>query len=74
MNRKRICVEWTIGKVTSIWAGLDMAAHNQIYLNRPGALYVLACLFTNFHTCLYGSETGGYFGCAAPTLASYMDQ
>jgi hypothetical protein len=51
-----------------------MAAHNQIYLNRPGALYVLACLFTNFHTCLYGSETGGYFGCAAPTLASYMDQ
>lgn len=75
MSRKRVCVEWTIGKITSaLWSSMDFAAHNQIYLNRPGAKYLLACILTNFHTCLYGSETGKYFSCRAPPLAWYMNQ
>lgn len=73
MNRKRICVEWTIGLVYNKWASLDMSAHNQMYLNRPGAKYLLACLLTNFHTCIYGNETTKYFSCQPPTLESYMD-
>jgi hypothetical protein len=72
MNRKRICVEWSIGKILSQGASLDMSVHQQIYLNRPGALYIVGCLMTNFHTCVYGSETGLYFACKAPTLESYM--
>ncbi len=72
MSRKRICVEWTIGYVTAKWAALDFDAHNQIYLNQPGTKYLLACILTNFHTCLYGCETGKYFVCNAPTLAFYM--
>jgi hypothetical protein len=72
MNRKRICVEWTIGKIVQQGASLDMSVHQQIYLNRPGALYLVGCLLTNFHTCVYGSQTGLYFSCKAPTLQSYM--
>ena len=72
MNRKRICVEWTIGKIVQQGASLDMSAHQQIYLNRPGALYLVGCLLTNFHTCVYGSQTGLYFSCKSPTLESYM--
>lgn len=72
LGRRRICVEWTIGKVLQQGASLDMSAHQQIYLNRPGSLYLVGCLLTNFHTCVYGSQTGLYFSCKAPLLASYM--
>jgi len=43
---------------------VQMMAVNQIY--------IVAVLLSNAHTCLYGSNVGEYFDCAAPKLYDYM--
>ncbi len=60
----RVCasVEWGFGKVS-----------NQKVFHQPISTYFLiASLFTNAHTCLYGSEISAYFGLAPPSLEEYF--
>jgi hypothetical protein len=73
MSRSRECVEWGFGLVCSLWAGIDWDRKLQLYLNRPGSLYLTAGILTNMHVCLYGSLTSRYFSCWPPfTLEEYM--
>ena len=40
--------------------------------NRPLTRARAQVLFSNLHTCCYGSQTTGVFGVAPPTMAEYL--
>lgn len=71
MAQKRIVVEWSFGKMQQLFAVTDFEAHLQVYLNRPARTYLVCAILCNMHTCCYGSQTGRYFRCRAPTLEEY---
>jgi hypothetical protein len=71
MAQKRICVEWAFGKMQQTFAVTDFEAHLQVYLNRPARTYLVCTILCNMHTCCYGSLTGRYFRCRAPSLEDY---
>ncbi len=72
MSAVRECVEWSFGKVVSIFAFLDFKKNLKILLSPVGTLYITGVLLTNFHTCLYGSECSVYFDCEPPSLEEYL--
>ncbi|CAC5395948.1 unnamed protein product [Mytilus coruscus] len=71
MSAVRVSVEWTFGKVISLFAFLDFKKNLKMYLQPVGKYYVVATIFSKCHTCLYGSETGTFFGLNPPTLEEY---
>jgi len=44
----------------------------KLQLSPISKYYIAAALLTNIHTCLYGSQTGAYFNCVAPSVESYL--
>lgn len=72
MSRVRVSVEWTFGKITSLFAFLDYKKNMKLYLQPVAKYYLVATILTNCHTCLYGSETGMFFGLNPPTLEEYL--
>jgi hypothetical protein len=72
MSKVRQCVEWSIGKTINLFAFLDFKKNQKLLLQPVGKYYVVATLLCNFHTCVYGSQTGRYFQLAPPTLANYI--
>jgi hypothetical protein len=72
MSSVRVSVEWTFGKVISLFSFLDYRKNLKLYLSPIGDWYKLGALLTNCHTCLYGSQTGTFFHISAPTLEWYL--
>ena len=72
MSLTRVAVEWTFAKIVSEWAFLDFKKNQKIYLQPVGTQYLVGALLTNFHTCLYGSETGQFFRLQPPSLEDYI--
>ena len=72
MSSVRQCVEWGFGKITSLWAFLDFKQNLKILLQPVAKYYLVGALLTNCHTCLYGSQTGEYFGIDAPSIEEYL--
>ncbi|KAK3105969.1 hypothetical protein FSP39_009829 [Pinctada imbricata] len=72
MSAVRVSVEWTFGKVLSLFAFLDYKKNQKLYLQPVGKYYRVAAILTNCHTILYGSETGKFFGLCPPTLDEYL--
>lgn len=73
MSPVRECVEWQFGKVVALWAFLDYKKNLKLELQQIGLYYFCGVLFTNCHTCLYGSQTSDYFGVAPPSIELYLD-
>lgn len=72
MSSVRICVEWGFGKLLNLFAFLDYKKTHKLYLQPIGKYYKVAALLANCHTCLYGSETGSFFGLNPPSLQEYL--
>lgn len=72
MSTVRQAVEWGFGKVIAEFAFVDFRKNQKILLQNVGQMYRVATLLTNCHTCLYGSQTGMYFGLCAPLLEDYL--
>lgn len=72
MNRVRISVEWGFGKITQYFAYLNFRKNQTVLLQPIGKYYIVASVLINYHTCLYGSNTGKYFGLDPPSLEPYL--
>ncbi len=72
MSSSRQCVEWGFGKITTQWAFLDFRKNLKVLLQPVAKYYLVASLLTNCHTCLYGSQTGLYFGLNPPSIEEYL--
>lgn len=72
MSSVRICVEWGFEKLLSLFAFLDYKKKQKLYLQPIGKYYKVAALLANCHTCLYGSETGSFFGLNPQSLQKYL--
>ncbi|KAF8308857.1 hypothetical protein DL93DRAFT_2118386 [Clavulina sp. PMI_390] len=72
MSRYRQCAEWSFGKVTTLFPFTRNEYLNKLGLSAVGRHFLLSVLFTNAHTCLYGSETSRFYGLPPPLLDSYF--
>ncbi len=72
MSAVRQCVEWGFNKVVMYFAFLDFKKNLKLLLQPIGKYYMVGCILANCHTCLYGSQTGTYFGVEAPQLEAYL--
>ena len=74
MNSSRISVEWGFEKVhiASLFAFVNYVQNIEIYLQPVGLYYKVATILAYCHICLYGSETGDYFGVDPPSLEEYL--
>ncbi len=72
MSRVHALVEWGFGKVSTIWAFANYYTNQKVFHQPIGTYFLIASLFTNAHTCLYGSEISAYFGLAPPSLEEYF--
>lgn len=73
MARCRMAIEWGFNKITQLFPAIAWH-HNQRVLDQPvGAVYQVAALLANCHTCLYGSPTSTYFRVQPPSLDEYLN-
>ncbi|XP_028415880.1 uncharacterized protein LOC114539446 [Dendronephthya gigantea] len=72
MSSVRTSVEWGFGKIVQYFAFMDFSKNLKVLLQPVGKLYCVAVLLTNCHTCLYGSQTGHFFGVDPPQLEAYL--
>lgn len=72
MSKVRESVEWEFGKVVQYFAFLDFRKNLKILLQPIAKYYIIGALFSNCHTCLYGSTTTSYFGVEPPELETYL--
>lgn len=73
MSKVRVTVEWSFGKIISLFAFLDFKKNNKLLLQPVGKYYVVGTLLCNCHTCLYGSETAAFFSLTPPDLEYYLN-
>ena len=71
MSSVRASVEWAYGKIVQYFAFMDFSKNLKV-LQPVGKLYSVSALHTNFHTSLYGSVTGSFFGVDPPQLERYL--
>jgi len=72
MSKVRVSVEWMFGKVTNLWATVDFRKNLKLYKQPVGAIYLIAALLTNCHSCLYGNQAARYFDVPTPDLEDYL--
>jgi hypothetical protein len=67
-----VSVEWGFGKIASLWPWFDFSRSQQVRKRDVGAYLRVANVFTNMHTCLYGSIVSDAFDMSPPSLSAYM--
>lgn len=72
MSRVRQSVEWGFGKIVREFAFLDFKKNQKLLLQDLQKMYFTAVILSNCHTCLYGSQTGTFFGISPPNLTEYL--
>lgn len=72
MKLLRLSVEWGFQKIVSQFAFVDFRKNQKLLLQDLDTMYKVAVLFTNCHTCLYGSQTATYFNTIPPALDEYF--
>lgn len=68
----RDSVEAGFGKILQNFAFLDFSKNQKLYLQPLAHYYVVGTLFTNCHTCLYGSSVVNKFNLSPPSLEDYL--
>jgi hypothetical protein len=71
MPRAREAVEWGFGKIAVEFACFGFKKNLKLFLQPVGKIYYVCAILSNFHTCLYGSQTSEYFGVLPPDLETY---
>ncbi|KAF8594374.1 hypothetical protein BDV93DRAFT_171512 [Ceratobasidium sp. AG-I] len=72
MARYRMCVEWAFGKVFNYFSSLEFKRTRRLGQHAVGRDFIVAVLFTNAHTCLYGSVTSRAYHLSPPSLEDYF--
>jgi hypothetical protein len=72
MSQLRQSVEWGFGHVVNTFGFVDYDKGLKVGLQPVGKLYLLAILFTNIRTILYGSKVSHKFQCSPPTLEQFL--
>lgn len=72
MSHQRIGVEWGFRKVVEEEKFIDLYKGMKIQLSQVGKFFLVACLLTNAHTCLYGNEANTYWKTTPPRLFDYF--
>lgn len=72
MKVLRVSVEWGFQKILAEFAFVDFKKNQKMLLQDIEAMFKVAVLLTNCHTCLYGSQTSSYFDTIPPTLEEYF--
>ena len=72
MATVRGSVEWGFAKIGNNFAFLNFHKNLKVYLQPIAKYYIVGAILTNAHTCLYGSQTGKYFGLLPPQLEEYF--
>ena len=69
----RISVEWNFGKILSIFPFVDFKKNLKLHLQPVSKYYLVAALFSNCHTCFYGSQVTRHFNSTRPTIEEYLN-
>lgn len=69
-----VCVEWTFSNIITLFAFLDYKKNQKLNLQPVGKSYRVATILTNYHTILYGSETGSFFDISLPFLPEFIPE
>ena len=72
MASMRTSVEWGFAKMFAEFAFLDYHKNMKVFLQPVAKFYYVGAILINAHTCLYGSQTGEYFGLEPPALEDYF--
>ncbi|TYZ61781.1 hypothetical protein PybrP1_000380 [[Pythium] brassicae (nom. inval.)] len=73
MTSGRKAVEWSFGRMKSLWAFVDSAKKHKIMLPHVGKIVKVAMLLTNCHFCHnQGDLINDYFSLSPPTLVEYL--
>ena len=72
MSSVRVSVEWLFGDVLNSFKFLDFKKNLKLGLSAIGKHYVVAALFRNILTCLYGNTASTFFQLDPPTVQDYL--
>jgi hypothetical protein len=72
MSKVSVSVEWGFGKITQYFAFLVFRKSQKILRQSIAKYYLVGSVLTNFHTCLYGSQTSSNFDVQPPSLETYL--
>jgi hypothetical protein len=72
MSTYRVEVEHAFGTVRQLFRQVYAAKDLKLGLTPVAAMYEVAVLLTNCHTCFHGSQTNFYFGVLPPSLDTYL--
>eukprot|EP00092_Neocalanus_flemingeri_P082526 GFUD01103359.1.p1 GENE.GFUD01103359.1~~GFUD01103359.1.p1 ORF type:complete len:413 (-),score=56.89 GFUD01103359.1:81-1319(-) len=72
MCRDRVAVEWSIGKIKTLFKMLTYKKNLKALLSPVATYFFLAMHLTNLHTILYGCEVAQYFNVDVEPLESYL--
>ncbi|KAH9123218.1 hypothetical protein LEN26_001730 [Aphanomyces euteiches] len=74
MSQVREAVEWSFGRLKTLWPFVFDAKKMQVRRTPVGKLFYVAVLLTNCHCCLqpFGNQITMYFHLEAPSLDDYL--
>lgn len=72
MSSLRVSVEWLFGDVSNSFKFIDFKKNLKLGMSAVGKYYVVAALFRNILTCLYGNATSSFFQLEPPTIQDYL--
>lgn len=72
MSSVRVAVEWLFGDVSNYFKFIDFKKNLKLGLSAVGKYYIVAALFRNILTCLYGNITSKEFQLDPPTVQNYL--
>ena len=71
MSFVRASDEWLFGDVSNSFRFIDFKKNLKLGLSAIGKQYIVAALFRNFLTCLYGNTTSTFFQLDPPIVQDY---
>ena len=72
MSSVRTSVEWLFGDVSNSFKFIDFKKNLKLGLSAIGKQYIVAALFRNILTCLYGNTTSTFFRLHPPAVQDYL--
>jgi hypothetical protein len=73
MSKSRITVEWSYGRICSLWRALNLKDNHKIFKSPIGVYYCVATLLTNCVSCIEGGNAiTDHAGFRTPTLEDYL--
>jgi hypothetical protein len=73
MSQSRITVEWSYGRICSLWRSLNLKDNHKIFKSPIGVYYLVGALLTNCVSCIEGGNAiTDHSGFHTPSLEDYL--